>query len=96
MLEVSKLKEEIRSGEFAWPGGYQRAAIISDGGVMCFDCLKTEFKSIIRSMMDHTKGYPLDGWEVEGITVLWEGPDDYCCHCNKVIATEYGDSKENN
>jgi hypothetical protein len=74
-----KAKEAIRSG-YAWPGGYELALVCNDGGVLCTDCGRKEWRSIAH---DTIKGYRT-GWDLIGVDVLWEG-ENHCDHCNKCL-----------
>ena len=87
--KVEALKDAIRN-PYAWPGGYQKALYLSDGERMCLTCAKQHFRSIV----DSTKHNFRDGWAVEGVGIYWEGPTDYCCHCNAELPSEYGDPEE--
>ena len=60
---------------------------MSDGATLCLDCAKKEFRQIVEA----TKAGDNSGWRVAGIDVFWEGPPGFCCHCNKVMESEYGD-----
>jgi hypothetical protein len=72
-------KEAIRSG-YAWPGGYPLALICRDGGALCTDCARKEWRGIAH---DTIKGWRT-GWDLIGVDVLWEG-GNYCDHCNKCL-----------
>lgn len=80
-----ELAATLRAGEYAWPGGYQMA-FISDGGLLCFDCVRAEFRNIVWSIKHKVS----DGWRVVALTVLHEAPDgpEYCSHCNKILLEE--------
>ncbi len=81
------LKSLVRE-PYAWPGGYERLAITTDGGLLCSKCLKSNFRTILHS----TKYQYRDGWQVGGS--CYEAvsadccPDDYqnnCDHCGTVF-----------
>jgi len=78
--------EEYKKNPYAWPGGYQLNAIMDDGEIMCHEC-------VCENEEVH-EGGEKDGWRVEGFEVYWEGPHDTCCHCNKLLESEYGDPDE--
>lgn len=86
----AQFRADLASGEVCFPGGYTRRFIMSDGGILCFDCARKEKASILRSTHDGAS----DGWRVVACDVLWEGPAEYCAHCNRELATEYGDPNE--
>jgi hypothetical protein len=78
-----QLRSTIRSGPYAWPGGYEMFLVTSDGGVLCFDCAKKEYRQLAYSMRHKLH----DGWLVDGCWVYEEG-EEWCCHCNKAFHSE--------
>ena len=72
---------------FAWPGGYPLYAVMTDGGIICRNCAKSEAKIIIRSTRDNER----DGWNFADIDVNWEDEALFCDHCGEQIASAYGD-----
>jgi len=76
---LQDVKEAIRQ-PYAWPGGYPKSAIMSDGGLICSDCLKKEFTLVCRSTLTGAR----DGWRVEAIDVIWEGSNQ-CDHCGTCV-----------
>jgi len=83
---IEAVKDLIRQPH-TWPGGYSKRLVMADGEVLCCACAKAEFPSIVQS----TKSHARDGWEAAGVDVHWEGPPDYCAHCNVEMPSEYGD-----
>jgi len=87
-LELKKqIREYLKSGGFAWPGGYEIRPYFSDGETICYDCFKKELKQIIRESLFNWKC----GWDLIGFDVHWEGPAEYCVQCNRELPSEYGD-----
>ena len=84
---LKQLKEAIRSGPYAWPGGYPMFAIMTDGGALCFDCLRSEWREIVDA---HKRSDTTGGWMVEGLDINWESADLTCDHCSKEIESAYG------
>lgn len=70
---------------YAWPGGYPLAVVMSDGAVLCPDCARSEFRLIARATRDNDR----DGWAAIGTEVFWGEQDEFCDHCNAVIASMY-------
>lgn len=58
-----------------------------DGDVWCSECAEQFHNSSLRSSgsssQDQDCSFTSD--------IHWEGPDEQCCHCNKAIASAYGD-----
>jgi hypothetical protein len=72
---------------YAWPGGYEIAYYFTDGERCCYDCLLSS---------DVSEADECDeSWFVMFQTVYWEGPTEFCAHCNKECESEYGDPEEN-
>lgn len=75
-LGISKrVKDAIRQGG-AWPGGYPLSIIMSDGGAVCTDCARQEWRQIAHDTIKFWK----TGWNASGAEVLWEG-GNRCDHC---------------
>jgi hypothetical protein len=82
-LLVSILKQP-----FAWPGGYERLLVTTDGALLCSQCCK---KEATRIMSDCRDGY-CTGWLPAGATYEAVSADcctddlqSYCDHCNRVF-----------
>ncbi len=86
---LQQVKEAIRR-PYAWPGGYPVYTILADGEMLCAACARAEFRQIARSTRDNLR----DGWRAAGAAIHWEGPDEYCMHCNKALQSAYGDPDE--
>lgn len=74
----------------AWPGGYAKLLLMCDGELLCPKCVRSEFPAIARSTIQKSR----DGWQCEAITIHWEGPAEFCAHCNAELPSEYGDPNE--
>lgn len=81
---IDILKGVIRE-PFAWPGGYEKALIMDDGGVICHKCAKSEYWNILHS----TRGDYRDGWQVCAVFLVdhVDGPV-YCAHCSNNLVEE--------
>jgi hypothetical protein len=82
---VSQMKASIRAGQYVFPGGYELFFIASDGGSICFDCARKEFRNIADSIRNNIS----DGWKI----VACDNAEYYedglnCDHCNKVLNEE--------
>lgn len=84
-----QIKQELRDGEFAWPGGYRKLFVMSDGELMHFNCVRENLREVLTAQRESP--YEHSGWRVEGVEVYWEGPSMFCCQCNEEIESEYGD-----
>jgi len=90
---MCKLNQDQRNGlravlsKYAFPGGYQINAYMSDGAMLCSDCVRDNLRIIAESTAADFR----DGWTFVGADVYWEGPPEYCAHCGTEIESEYGD-----
>ena len=74
---------------YAWPGGYPIEYVTADGGLLCPACANGENGSEATINQDA----PAD-WRIEAADVYWEGPVQFCDHCNSQIESAYGDPDE--
>lgn len=87
--KATEILKDIVRHPFAFPGGYEKAAVTSDGGVLCHKCLRSEFRTILHS----TKYQYNDGWEVTGVLLVDEMDTSLTCdHCARYLND---DSEEN-
>lgn len=77
-----RLATEPAAHPYAWPGGYPRFAITTDGAALCPSCCQSE-----RISIGTTSGN--DGWCVTALGVNWEDPDLLCDHCSTLIESAY-------
>ena len=88
-MTIKELKEELRSGKWAWPGGYPKYFITSDGTALSFEAVRDEFYHVVRSIKQRSN----DGWRVEAVDINWEDPTLYCDHSNERIESAYCESE---
>ena len=81
------VKDAIRS-KYAWPGGYPLYIICDDGGCICPDCAKKEYRQIAHDTVKDWRG---TGWNVIGAEINWEDASLYCEHCGNLIESAYGE-----
>jgi hypothetical protein len=83
---VKEIKAEIRKGEYAWPGGYPRYFVCSDGEAMCFACVKKNFREIVDA---HRRDDRRSSWHLAGVEVNWEQVDLVCSATGLPIEAAY-------
>lgn len=88
-MKTLDFKNLIRE-PYAWPGGYPKYAIMSDGAALCKSCAKDNAKLIIRDTRDNSNS----GWCFAGVDINWEDTDLYCDHCSNKIESAYGEDTE--
>ena len=84
---TNQLKGQLRSGEFAWPGGYPLYFITDDGEALSFGAVRENIKSVIWSIRHKVN----DGWRVIGCEVNWEDASMTCAHTGEPIESAYGE-----
>ena len=77
----------IRSGGYAWPGGYQCALLMADGEVIDAQAARENYRQIRRNMGNDF--YNRD-WRPETVFVHWEGEPLQCAHSGRDIPSAYG------
>ncbi len=82
---IQQVKRAIRE-PYAWPGGYPVYTVMSDGELLCANCARANFRSIVAS----TKNHEHDGWQAVGAEVYWEGESQSCGHCGNMLESAYG------
>ena len=91
--KINFVKHAIRE-KFAFPGGYEILGVTGDGALLCSNCMKDNFKSILWSIKNSCD----DGWKVETLTLSnafepvdldqvypEDCPLQFCGHCNRIL-----------
>lgn len=86
-MQLDTLKNFIRSGGYAWPGGYQCALLMADGEVIDARAARENYR-LIRRAMKHP-GSARD-WQPEAVFIHWEGEALTCAHSGREIPSAYG------
>lgn len=87
LLALQEIKRELRSGQYAWPGGYPKFFIMADGEAVSFASIKLNFRSVA-----HAMSYPQyrdEQWTVVGVDINWEDGDLCCAHSGERIESAY-------
>jgi len=75
---------------YAWPGGYPRYFIFSDGAALSFEAAQANrwlIRRAIRTGRDKV-------WRVIGCDINWEDADLYCDHSHERIESAYAETTE--
>lgn len=87
-MKTAELKNFIRSGGYAWPGGYPCALLMADGECIDAQSARENFRQILRAMK--YRHYSRD-WTPEAVFIHWEGDPIICAHSGRVIQSAYGE-----
>ncbi len=72
---------------YVWPGGYELFALTDDGGVLCCDCCRSEYRLIAHS-------YPRNGWHVSAMDSAANYDEPLACdHCARSIIEDDGETE---
>lgn len=85
-MNRAKLQEFIRSGGFAWPGGYPCALLMADGEVIDAKAARENYRLIRRETGPD--------WTPVDVFVHWEGEPLFCAHSGREIPSAYGEVEE--
>lgn len=88
MLKLSQIKQALRNGAYAWPGGYPLYFVASDGEAMSFAGVRMSWRDIVRAYLtnDERSGYMLVAVEAN-----WEDAELHCCVSGDRIESAYAD-----
>jgi hypothetical protein len=86
---VGDFRKAIRSGPYAWPGGYPVYFITADGEALSFSAAKAERRNILEAIAFKDIN---SGWMICGADINWESNDLFCGHTGKQIESAYGDN----
>jgi hypothetical protein len=91
MRSTDVVKDLIRH-PYAWPGGYPKYAVTSDGATLCKECCRVNFKLIAELIRENAAGQHdgyCAGWRVIGTEINWES-ELTCDNCHEPIERAYG------
>jgi len=89
-MTTKQIKQSLRDGPHAWPGGYPKFFITSDGAALSHEAVRAEWRQVCDAVR-HTSN---DGWRVVAEDVNWEDPDLYCDHTGNRIESAYAEDRE--
>lgn len=90
MIETVEQFDEALKEPYAWPGGYPRFFITSDGAALSYKAAQEEADQIRESIREKSS----DGWRVVAVDINWEDTDLYCDHTGDKIECAYGNDEE--
>lgn len=89
MPNILQQVKDVARNPYAWPGGYPRFLVMSDGECLCPKCVRSEFRQIVRAALLGLR----DGWKPEGGDINWEDNTLFCAHCNERIPSAYAEEE---
>ena len=89
-MTLQEIKTALRSGKYAWPGGYPLYFVTSDGGVLSFEAARAEWRQIVWA---HLNNATRCGWHLAGVDVNYEDPYLECEHTGARIESAYAEEE---
>ena len=86
MITLEQIKEQLREGNYTFPGCYPKYFVTWDGMPLSFIEAKNNFAEICRA---HITQDTNSGWYLAGVDINWEDEDLRCIHSNKKIECAY-------
>lgn len=78
---------DLADGRYAWPGGYPKYFLTSDGETMSYDAAEEHADIIAQAIDERDSG----GWRVVSCDINWEDGDMRCCHTGQRIESAYAE-----
>ena len=90
MMTIRQIKDALRAGQYAWPGGYPCFFIASDGEALSFSAVRSQLREVFWAAQNGRRG---DQWGLEGVAINYEDANLYCAHTNKRIESAYAEDE---
>lgn len=87
-MKLDTLQSFVRSGGWAWPGGYPCAMLMADGECIDAKSARENYRQIRQAMKDP---YYAKDWTPVDVFVHWEGEPIICAHSNREIPSAYSE-----
>lgn len=88
LTEQGKNMIQTAAAGYAWPGGYPTFLLMTDGKVLCPECVRAELRQIIGACVANAAN---GGWMPAAADVNWEDPELYCGNCGNRIKSAYAE-----
>ena len=82
----------LRSGPYAWPGGYALYFTTTDGATLSFEAVRQELRQVLEAVRDQDRR---GGWTVNGVESTGETDARVVCdHTGEVLSAGAEDVQE--
>ena len=88
-MTLQQVKAALRSGPYAWPGGYPLYFVTRCGGVLSFKAVRAQWRNVV---WDHLSDAST-GWRIAGIDTNWEDASLFCDHTGERIESAYAEDE---
>ena len=89
-MTLGDVKQALRAGPYAWPGGYPLYFIAADGAPLSFGAVRERFREVCADMLGTSR---LSQWRLIGLEVNWEDPALVCEHTGARIESAYAEDE---
>jgi len=86
-MTTKQIKERLRAGPYAWPGGYPAYFLAEDGEPLSFEAVRENWRQVCYAARHQLR----DGWRIVAADVNWEDPALYCSHTGERIPSAYAE-----
>jgi hypothetical protein len=91
-MTLLEIKQLLRHGQYAWPGGYSMYFVTHDGAALSFDAVRQEWRQVVQDhLWARRPGFRGTGWLIEGYAINWEDGELTCEHTGKRIESAYAE-----
>lgn len=87
MMTLADIKNALRNGPYAWPGGYPTFFITSHGEALSHAAVRADWVNVCAEYISGGN----TGWRIAAIDINWEDPDLYCAETNARIPSAYAE-----
>lgn len=84
---LKEVKRAIRE-PYAWPGGYPKYILMTDGEALSIAAARENWHEICRATLQPYQ----DGWQAAGVDINWENVNLTCAHTGEFIESAYGEA----
>jgi hypothetical protein len=91
-MTLAKIKQHLRNGQYAWPGGYPLYFTTNDGAALSFKAVREEWRSVVEAHILDAKYLNMrSSWLLAGVEINYEDNELYCDHTGERIESAYGE-----
>jgi hypothetical protein len=87
MMKLAKVKDALRSGPYAWPGGYPMFFATCGGEALSFATVRKNWRNVVWDHLNKTD----TGWALCGYDINWEEANLYDGHTGERIESAYAE-----
>jgi hypothetical protein len=91
ITSTADVRASLRAGKHSTVGGYATVFYTSDGGTLCHDCVRTEYRQISNAIRHKLS----DGWRVVNLDAECNTDGGATCdHCGTEVWAGFDDGNE--